>query len=511
VSEESDQALLQEAVDGVLSLVVEGREDEAVEKMVDFRSRGQVTRDVLIRTIISTGQYLQSEKVTRPALRAFERVKQSAKPDGLYYYDVANGYQILYERGSGEKGESAFEMGDEVNAAAKYFARANFPQAHTNLGNLLDSVGRPLEALKAYQAALDLDPEFGMAWGNWGMTLEHLASSGQYSGGLLFHAYRLLQEALDRPTSIFEIGGPDAYATFAEIHDRIEAHFVENGQGELLNSDHRHAARDDSAESPFVRFYTALCVKRDLYLNLHLVDPHAAASVGDTYLPTFISSTKAPESEFRELALRLNEIHETFATARYLFARSQFIEDDTRTISEQTTLVNTLDYAASNLYVGLLKSAYKEAFSALDKLAVLINHYLRIGHDENNVYYGNVWFEPGTEGASRRIADAVRASGYRLLGTYLLCLELRGSRYSSLRNAMTHRYVRVFRYGTVAKGGYDFDRLVDLTGEVLFKVKCAIIYVSQFITAEEQRKHKGSVVGTLPAWTNQNLDLWGGD
>lgn len=59
--------------------------------------------------------------------------------------------------------------------------------------------------------------------------------------------------------------------------------------------------------------------------------------------------------------------------------------------------------------------------------------------------------------------------------------------------------------GPPAKGGYGFERLIDLTAEVLFKVKCAIIYVSQFITHEEIKKHKCGTLGTLPAWTNQNL------
>lgn len=508
MSVENGNKLLREAAEGVVKLVVADREDEAVEKIVNFRSRDEVTRDLLIRTLISTGQHFDSAPLTRAALVAFERVKQSAKPDSPYYYDVANGYQVLYEQGCGVTGENAFEMGEVVNAAVRYFGRADLPEARTNLGNLLDSIGRPLEALKAYQEALALDPEFGMAWGNWGVTLEHLASSGQYSGGLLLNAYQMLQEALDRPTSVIDVGGQAALATFLEKHDRIEAHFAANGQGDMPDADLQHDPRDDSGKSDFVRFYTALCIERDLYLNLHLMDAQAEASVGDTYLPTFITSVGAGDSEFGDLAFRLNELHETFASARYLFARSQYVESDTREISEQTTLVNTLDFAASNLYVGLLKAAYKEAFSTLDKLAVLINHYLDVGHDEQSVYYGNVWFEPGQADRKRSIAEPVRAAGYRLFGTYLLCLELRGSRYSSLRNAMTHRYVRVFRSGPVVKGGYDFERLVDLTAEVLFKVKCSIIYVSQFITSEEKKKHEGGLLGTLPAWTNQNLDIW---
>ena len=508
MAEESDSSALREAVLQVIELVADGKEDEAVEKLISYKSRGDFTRDFLIRTVISSGQHYQDASLTRAALRAFERIKQRAKPDADYYYDVANGYQILYEEGAGVTGDRAFEMGNEVNSAIKYFARANAPEAKTNLGNLLDTVGRPIEALTAYKEALLIDPEFGMAWGNWGITLERLAMSGQYSGGLLLNAYQMLQEALDRPTSVIEIGGHSALESFLDAHERIEAHFVEHEQGHLLDADHHHDPRDDSSKSDFVRFYTKICIERDLYINLHLMDQQAEASVGDTYLPTFISSVTDGDEDFRDLAFRLNEIHETFASARYFFVRAQYSDADTREISEQTTLINTLDYAASNLYVGLLKSAYKEAFSTLDKLAVLLNHYLKIGHDENRVYYGNVWFAPGQQEGERRIAEPVRAAGYRLLGPYLLCLELRGSRYSNLRNAMTHRYARVFRDGPVPKGGYDFEKLIDTTAEVLFKVKCAVIYVSQYIHAAETEKASGKLTGELPAWTNQNLDLW---
>jgi tetratricopeptide (TPR) repeat protein len=508
VDKESDLDALRKAALRIIDLVADGEEDEAVERLLTYRSRGEATRDLLVRTVISSGQHNQDAPLTRAALRAFEQIKQGAKPDAGYYYDVASGYQVLYEKGAGLSGDKAFEMGSEVNSAIKYFARADAPEAKTNLGNLLDTVGRPIEALNAYQEALFVDPEFGMAWGNWGLTLERLAMSGQYSGGLLLNAYHLLQEALDRPTSVIDIGGHSALGSFFDAHERIEAHFVEHAQGHLLDADHHHEPRDDSAKSDFVQFYTTLCIERDLYINLHLMDRQAEASVGDTYLPTFISSVTSGDDEFRDLAFRLNEIHETYASSRYFFVRAQYSDPDTREISEQTTLINTLDYAASNLYVGLLKSSYKEAFSTLDKLAVLLNHYLEIGHDENHVYYGSVWFAPDQQEGERRIAEPVRAAGYRLFGAYLLCLELRGSRFSNLRNAMTHRYARVFKGGPVPKGGYDFEKLIDSTAEVLFKVKCAVIYVSQYIHAAETNKFSGELIGELPAWTNQNLDLW---
>lgn len=510
MGEESDMRAIERAVGDVMALVGTGQEAAAVEKVVGFRSRGAATRDILIRSLISTGQSNRDAALTRCALSAFERIKKNAKLDAHYYYDVANGYQTLYELGIGSNGQKAFDMAEQANAAIKYFRRATGvdPRVETNLGNLLDSLARPLEALREYQAALVRDPNFAMAAGNYAYALEALTSSGQYPGGLLIMAHRLYQQALEHPASILEVGGQQALDHFLEHRQRIERYFVDSGHPEALHADLNHDPWDSSDKSEFVRFYTDLCLRHDLYLNLHLADPRAAASVGDTFLPTIVSPVESSGAYFSDLSFRLNEIHETFATARYLFARSQYVDADTRDISEQTTLINTMDYAVSNLYVGLLKSSYKEAFSALDKLAVLINHYLKIGHSEDSVYYGTVWFTPGTSRDEGLLSDAVRAGGYKLLGTYLLCLELRGSRYSTLRNAMTHRYVRVFRGTSPEKGGYDFEHLVQLTAEVLFKVKCAIIYTSQFIMAQESRKSSGQPVGTVPIETDQNLDLW---
>jgi len=62
--------------------------------------------------------------------------------------------------------------------------------------------------------------------------------------------------------------------------------------------------------------------------------------------------------------------------------------------------VNLEDHSASNIYVGHLKMAYKEAFAALDKIAVLINHYLDLGLPEQQCYYGTVWYEHGPDGSA---------------------------------------------------------------------------------------------------------------
>jgi HEPN superfamily protein len=85
--------------------------------------------------------------------------------------------------------------------------------------------------------------------------------------------------------------------------------------------------------------------------------------------------------------------------------------DDFSVISEQTTLASLHDYSVSNIYVGYLKAAYKEVIGVLDKIAVLLNHYLSLGLREDSCYYRSVWYVHGEDGRPQgsgcsRLCDA---------------------------------------------------------------------------------------------------------
>ena len=127
-------------------------------------------------------------------------------------------------------------------------------------------------------------------------------------------------------------------------------------------------------------------------------------------------------------------------TARMALVQSQYVCDNFSAISGQTTLVDLEDHSARNIYVGHMKMAYKEAFAALDKIAILINRYVGLGLPEHQCYYGMVWYESDEDGKPsdpRVLVPQVKAAGYRLFGLYLLCTDLCGSRYSDIRNALT--------------------------------------------------------------------------
>jgi tetratricopeptide (TPR) repeat protein len=504
------------AAQELFSLIEAGEKDKVLAKINAFQDSEPGARYTLARLLVSTGQAQRNRAILECGIEAFERLKTKAAPpaDPVLHYDVANGYLELYSIAVQDERANVFDCEDSARKALRYAQRG--PQgdtwALTNLGNLYDEVGRPVEALRAYGRALAIDPDFGMALGNQAVTIQALAPITRYPVTHLVQAHQLYQQALANPDSIATAGLDGSLESFRTADDAIVRYLANTGLEDRLDQNLRHEPRDDSVLTDFARFYTRFCLEQDLYLNLHLADRAAQASVGDEIVPPLVTSSEDGDQEQRvaDIMFRLNEIIESYITARMALVQSQYVRDDFSALSEQTTLVNLLDYSASNIYVGHLKMAYKEAFSALDKIAILLNHYIGLGIPEGRCYYRTVWYEHGADGTPidpRVVATKVKEQGWRLFGLYLLHHEV-GGKYADIRNILTHRYLRVFRTVKGPRHTYLFEDLTTITTEILYKVKCAIIYMSLFIHSNEQSAR--GEVPTVPVAlnTNQHLDLW---
>jgi tetratricopeptide (TPR) repeat protein len=496
--------------------VTEGH-DKAIKAIVSFQSTGQVTRFTLLQLVIATGQDAGNRQLIHVGLDAFEKLKSKLpKDDPTLYYNVATGYLELYDF-QRQEGVNIFDCEDTITNALKYAGRApaTNPRVLTNLGNLYDEIGRPVEAIDCYERALRIDEDFGMALGNKAIAVQTLAPIVRYPTSFYIYAHQLYQSAFAHERSILDVGGRTALEVFQQRDQALVQWFTQHGEAGKLDQDLRHDRYDDSAMSNFVKFYTEFCIRHDLYLNTHLVDRLASASIGDSVVPRLVTrSGEGDEQQYvHDIMFRLNEITEAYITARMALVQSQYTNDDFSTISNQTTLVNLLDYSVSNIYVGHLKTAYKEAFGALDKIAVLVNHYLGLGLKEDRCYYRTVWYEHDEAGEPVQpavVSQKVKDQGYRLFGLYLLCQELCGSKYSHIRNALTHRYVRVYRAAAGPKGTYTFEDLTQTTIDALYKIKCAIMYVSLFIETQERARRAQETGPTIdmPLNTDQNLDIW---
>jgi tetratricopeptide (TPR) repeat protein len=500
----------------ILSIIEGGDNEKALSRISAFQGDEPGARYMLARVLVSTGQVRESRAILECGVEAFERLKAKSAPpnDPLLYYDITNGYAELLAMTMRDDHANIFDCEDIARRTLRYADRGPKadPRALTNLGNLYDQVGRPLEGLSAYERALTIDPRFGMAIGNKALAIGALSSITRYPVSHLVYAHQLYQQAFAYAESVIEAGGEGPLETFRQHDAAIVQYLTDIGWADRLERDLRHEPYDDSSRSDFAQFYTRFCLGHGLYLNTHLVDRTAHAWVGDEIIPLLVTPLGNGEEErVADVIFRLNEIIESYITARMALVQSQYVCEDFSAISKQTTLVNLLDYSASNIYVGHLKAAYKEAFSALDKIAILLNHYLGLGIPEDRCYYRTVWYEHDADGIPpqpRVVAQTIRDQGARLFGLYLLHHEL-GGKYADIRNVLTHRYLRVYKAVQGPKGTYLFEDLTSTTTEVLYKVKCAIVYVSLFIHDKEQRsRHGARLTATMPLNTDQHLDLW---
>ena len=259
------QQKLQSAVTEIPGLIRDGDTAKAFQKISAFQGDASVTRFTVIRVLVSTGQHNQDRAVLTSALDVFERLKAKAKrplgPES--YYDIANGYLELFALDLRDDGTNIFDREQTVMAALRYGERgaAAGPRALTNLGNLYDQTGRPVEALRCYERALAIDPEFGMALGNKAMAIQTLAPITRYTVTHLIQAHQLYQAAIQRAESVAEAGLDGSLESFRNYDEAIVGYLASIGRADRLDHDLRDEPYDDSALSEFVRFYTRFCLE----------------------------------------------------------------------------------------------------------------------------------------------------------------------------------------------------------------------------------------------------------
>lgn len=190
---------LHEPVKEILVLLKKQNDhDAAVAKIIGFRGKKPATRYTLIQVLLSTGQHYKDRELIQCALDAFDKVKAKAPNDSALYYDIATCYQELYDLRRRSDGANIFDCEDLIKQSLKYAqkASASDPRVLTNLGNLYDTVGRPVDAIDCYDRALRRDESFGMAMGNKAMVVEALAPITSYSTTYMIYAHQLYQSAL---------------------------------------------------------------------------------------------------------------------------------------------------------------------------------------------------------------------------------------------------------------------------------------------------------------------------
>lgn len=394
-------------------------------------------------------------------LDELDKRELSARNGAVAEYFRANAWSIK-EMVAGDRGSWAwehFEREQQVLAFSRAAAHLGFAQLEpvrrcqilTNRANQLSTMGRFVDAIEGWDQAISIIPRFAMAQGN-------RASGLNTYGGLLrddeTHALMLLP-AYDGMISASTRGAvwdseyPKAVRDgFAAAAKRYEAWINVPALRAYL------ALRDaPPGRSKAERLYRRWALENRLFLNpLNDIGPHSIAASDDLMLPAIRerlderrgSVTPPPVIAF------FNQMKQEYVSARFMLFEG--VHDTKLHYSDRDVrLFDSLDYPMHGLATERVRTAYRIAYSMLDKVAFLVDHYWKLGKIVDRINFKNVWM---VEGKNRLLARFENYENVPMRGLYWLSKELfddelkettapDARQLHEIRNALEHKFLQV--------------------------------------------------------------------
>lgn len=459
---------------------------------------------------IDGGFALDDSSRVRKGTKIFEDMLLVEEITGGYtrcsiLYNAANGYSSLYSLKK-RKGEEVIPPNDKDLRRAKSLYRQAIEdlgnsepsfasQVLINYGNCLSQFGRFIDAIEYYERAIQTDPTNGMAAGNLGIELERAARiMGCYRHEYIALAYDFLKQALG-PNMHLRFGSYQAVKDFQSRLARLE-HFINAHKKPVLPPKPTKAHHDNKSQKDYIQF----CISNGLFLNAWAGNKELSPGIIDDISFGGITTPASNNHLVPELLKTLNEIKESYSTARYLYFLSQGKATTLDTASQTTIYFNNSDFSINGIYTGLCKTAYSHAFDVLDKVARIINTYFGIGEQRSTFW--NIFAEKQSQGetheirfiARKTICDTHNPSMYALAD---LCIDYFENAKVDLktidlrRNRITHDYLNVKLYTAKddnKESVISLDGLKQQTKDVLRLAKYAVLYVVSSINIAEMQK-----------------------
>lgn len=422
------------------------------------------------------------------------------------FYNTANGYYSLFRLKKINKKEIIPPNDPDLRKAKFYYRKAiecddnttpSFSSTlWTNYGNCHSQLGKFIHAIKCYEKAYKIDPTNGMATGNLAIELEnvsHLTSNFRHEYiALANHFMNLVFET----TTNLDYGTPAGIQGFKRVHKKIKD-FI-NFHDEPISAPKPNIFDDANPLKSYLQF----CIENDLFLNAWVGNKELTPGVTDDISLGEIITSIDDEFTVPELLRILNEIKESFSTARYLFYLSQNQAEELDGVSQLTTYFENYEYSTNSIYIGLCKAAYARAFDILDKVARVVNVYFKIGNKMDSFW--NTFVEKQSLGKEHEIKFITKKSICETMNSSLfalsdLCIEYFENEKTEFktidiqRNKITHDYLNVKLFSTIDKNNrtvINLDDLYQQTKDVLVLAKYAVIYVVSSINIAEARNNK---------------------
>lgn len=396
-------------------------------------------------------------------------------------------------------------------------------QIYTNLGNKLNSIGRPVEALMQWDRAIALNPNFAMALGNRGHGLVHYGEALYDSGhhGLFLLSAHDSFVAASADGAIFDSPVSNAHrAPFSAIAGQIAERLD-------LDTTREFFYREFSlGRSTAERAYRSWCLKNRLFLNpLNDLGVFSIAAHDVLHLPSLTISIDEGGAGPPAVFGFYNQLKQEFISARWLCYEG-LTEQRAHFSDRDTHLYDTLSIPSYSLATEKTKLAFRMSYSLFDKIAFFINDYFKVGLAEREVSFRSVWYE--RKGKSKPLSSIfLNRPNWPLRGLYWLSKDLYEPAFeevsepdaeglANLRHHLEHKYCQVYedlclgysqfataQYGSTLGFRIGRDMLDAKTLHLLKLARATLIYLSLAVYGEEAARNAergDGLIAPMPLW-----------
>lgn len=306
-------------------------------------------------------------------------------------------------------------------------------QAWTNLANQFSNSYRLGEAHDAWLAALEVDPENGVAASSAARNLLWLYQQGGCTDLTRVEAVMLAKIAHQHRDRVIQYAGAQAAEQIAAFASELE---------------------DPPPRSPHTDPFIRWAERERLTLApaVELIDP-ALRKLDWLVLPGIRERVSGASGMPPPIFAMFNVLKSDFILARDLAWRAL----DENAWPATGRFGDTLDYATYGPDSSALVLAHRTALDLLDKIAVTANHYFELGQPPDKIYFGKLWRgspdkATGLRPLAEKVEKAIRGGASALYGLVELAEDyddltgiLRSQK--NLRNTGTHRFVVLHDFG----------------------------------------------------------------
>lgn len=419
------------------------------------------------------------------------------------------------------------EIIDDLEKAKGYYQESlelddDQPEIWINKGNVMDYLGRYLEAIECYDIAILKDERHYNAWGNRGISFWRLSELVDHEGDkilLLTDAmtYIGIELKLYPDFQIDESRKVVVKKFLQKSNIKID---LERTLKEWLPKKRSYTDSDfnlyNVSDKSFEEFYYSFCEKEGFFLNVHFDCNNCGHSSLDLLSFGIISNIDDHKTPYHFMK-NLYNILDDYKAARFLLALSQYRHPDFLFLDKQRYEPDySLNYIVN---VELLKEAFIKTIGICDKIAFFLKDYEElVRSDGKDLDDSEISFWSGNSIFNKTDIIENEKNDYQidLVAMDSIRKDLEKGEFNRLlniRHYLVHRYFVLHDIIDVKKLTYPYDQHNELLEDLQYhedinqfyklskkalRLVRNMLFSLYFFVNQKERKKKDGTNGFIP-------------